>query len=216
MKLFAGATQPRRRHINLRRVLLLPIVIGVSVGFALTTIGVMPIPEVRVRWRVPVVEAGLYRPVAAVPGEEIALVYVGSSTCAWSNAEELPAMVQGLKQALLARARQAGRGFSSIGIAQDALVSNGVEHLSRFGKFDEIVAGRGWANSGIQKYVYGDLPGPAGTPQVLVVERSLSYETGHVVVGGERVLARMVGLTEIAEWAAAGAPFAIPSRHDGS
>ena len=194
---------------------LLPAVIGIGLGFGLTTMGVMPIPEVRVHWRVPVAEAGRYRPVAAVPGEEIALVYVGSSTCAWSNAEQLPAIVQGLKQELLARARQAGKGFLAIGVAQDGVAANGVEHLYGFGEFDEIIAGRGWANTGIQKYVYGDLPGPGGTPQILVVARTLNHETGHVVVGGERVLARMVGLTEITDWAAAGAPFVIPPLHDG-
>lgn len=211
MKAPEGTSRQPAGHFGNWRAVLLPVVIGVCLGFGLTAIGAMPMPDVRVRWRVPVVEAGRYRPVAALPGEEIALVYVGSSTCAWSNAEELPAIVHDLKLRLLTRAREEGKGFAAIGVAQDAVASNGVEHLLKFGEFDEIAAGRGWANIGVQKYVYGNMPGPGGTPQILVVARNLGHETGHVVVDGERVLARMVGLNEITEWAAAGAPFAIRS-----
>lgn len=210
-----GTGQRPDGHMSRWRIVLLPVVVGICLGFGLTTIGVMPMPDLSVRWRVPVVEAGRYRPLAAVRGEEIALVYVGSSTCAWSNAEALPGIVQDLKLNVLARARDEGKGFAAIGVAQDAVAANGVDHLSKFGEFDEIVAGRGWANIGVQKYVYGNMPGPGGTPQILVVARTLSHDTGHVVVGGERVLARMVGLNEITEWAEAGAPFAIRSTQDG-
>lgn len=201
-------------HHGLWWVVILPAVVGIGLGFGLTTFGVMPIPDVHVRWRVPLMEAGRYQPVATVPGEEIVLVYVGSSKCAWSNAEELPRIVDGLKQELLARARRAEKGFTAIGVAQDAVAANGVNHLLRFGEFDEIIAGRGWANTAIQKYVYGDLPGPAGTPQVLVVARTLGHETGHVIVAEERILTRMVGLNEISEWAAAGAPLSVQSPRD--
>ncbi len=197
-----------------KRLVLLAVLPGLGLGFGLSVLGLMPVPDVRVRWTVPVIEAGRYAPAAAQEaGEEIVLVYVGSSKCAWSNAPELPGIVRALKRDLLARARAEGRGFAAAGVARDVRAAAGLAHLEKFGAFDEVMAGRSWANAGVQKYMYGNMPGPGATPQILVVARTLDYDHGHVSISDERVLARAVGLEEITEWAAKGAPLAMPSVH---
>ncbi|MCY3599679.1 MAG: hypothetical protein OXN85_06885, partial [Gemmatimonadetes bacterium] len=85
------------------------------------------------------------------------------------------------------------------------VVQNGLEHLERFGPFDEVTAGRGWLNMGVLEYIYGDLPGVAATPQVIVVERTVKRD-GEWRIEDQRVLARRAGLDEIEEWAKEGAP----------
>ncbi len=65
-----------------------------------------------------------------------------------------------------------------MGVARDIVPEKGIEHMSRFGRFDEMIAGMGWRNTGLAKYVYGELPGPAATPQVIVTTRSTMLEGG--------------------------------------
>lgn len=87
-------------------------------------------------------------------------------------------------------------GFATIGIARDRSSRAGIDHLSQFGTWDEVLSGRGWLNTGVIKYVYDDLPGRAATPQVIVVERSVR-RTPTVAIEQEGVVFRRVGLDQI-------------------
>ena len=91
-------------------------------------------------------------------------------------------------------------------VARDMNSARGLAHIRKFGAFDEVMAGRGWANIGLLKYVYGDMPGRAATPQLLVVARTLHSEGGGYGFLDERVISRMVGLESIKKWFEAGAP----------
>jgi len=129
------------------------------------------------------------------------LVYIGSSTCGWSNVPELPGVVEDLKRGVYGWAKEEQLDFAAIGIGRDMSVSAGLRHLEKFGLFDEVVAGRSWANAGVQEYVYGDMSGPGVTPQVVVLLRRTDYmSTGRVVMEANRVLIRLAGLREILEW----------------
>ena len=97
-------------------------------------------------------------------------------------------------------AAQRGVGFAAMGISQDAWPEQGIEYLKKFGKFDEISVGRGWRNAGILKYIYGDFPGRAATPQVLVLDRALVHEGGQWTLESERVLIRKIGIAEMDRW----------------
>ena len=201
-------TMKREKHRSLRKKHLAHafVLLGVATGFALALTGGFPVPEVRIHWDVPPAETDNYRPRAnRASGEELALVYIGSSSCSWSNIPELPGIVRNLKTTLHYRARDTGRAFAAVGIARDGIAADGVAHLAKFGGFDEVMSGRGWANTGIQKYIYGAMPGEGATPQVLVVVRSLDYALGHISVVDERVLVRKVGSDDIVAWATAGA-----------
>ena len=134
------------------------------------------------------------------------MVYIGSSSCPWSSVPELPETVDRLKLELQAEAEARGWGFSAIGVARDGVVANGLAHLEKFGDFDEIMSGRSWANIGIGKYVYGAMPGPASTPQLIVVERRLRMDSGTISYVEESVLSRANGRLEMETWGNEGVP----------
>lgn len=184
--------------------------VALGIGFGVGVAGLVPVPKVQVAWKVPAIDSRQYVPASSTgTGEEIVLVYLGSSSCHWSNAPELPATVRALKLDIQRRVRADGLSFATLGVARDGSVATGLKHLRKFGAFDEVTAGHGWFNDGVRRYVYEDLPGPAGTPQIIVVRRTLETEGDQRLVANERVLARKVGLSEILGWAEAGAP--LPS-----
>ncbi len=189
------------------RLVWLPILLGLAIGIGARANGLIPLPEIDVEWSIPATVATSYRPDGTLAsGGEIALIYVGSSQCVWSNTPELVTLVGNLKLELQARARAEQRGFVAVGIARDMVAANGLEHLRKFGAFDEVTSGRSWANIGLLKYIYGDMPGRAATPQVLVVSRTVHAEGGHYGFRDERVLVRAIGLEDIKAWILAGAP----------
>lgn len=203
-----------RRTANRRAVRLgiLALAVGSVLGFGLDSIGLLPIPDVDVKWVVPAVVASDYAPGEPLnDGEETVLVYVGSSTCAWSNVPELPSLLRGLKSRMQERARAEGRRFSAIGIARDQVAADGITHLDKFGRFDEVMSGNSWGGHGIQQYIYGtdDMAGPAATPQLIVVSRRLEYSAGHVSIADEHVIMRKTGFVAISEWIGEGAPFSF-------
>lgn len=154
-------------------------------------------------------------PEPAAPAAEWTLVYIGSSTCTPSNAPQLARASAELRELLAARAARNGTTFSTLGIARDRQVRAGLRHLRRHGEFDEVIAGRSWSNLGLQRYVWGDLPGQAATPQLLLVERTLDASSAgqggrQFAIEGERLLVRKVGLDEIEAWLRDGAP--VPRR----
>ena len=191
------------------------LAVGSVLGFSLDSIGLLPVPDIDVQWVVPAMAASDYAPGAPLaPGDETVLVYVGSSTCGWSNVPELSSMLRSLKSRMHERAIAKGRRFAAIGIARDVVAADGIAHLAKFGAFDEVMAGNSWGNRGIQQYIYGtgDMAGPAATPQVIVVSRKLEYSTGHVSIADERVVLRKTGLDAILHWIADGAPVSFEDK----
>lgn len=183
------------------------VALGAITSFSLTVAGIVPIPRVDVVWRGHA-DPAAYRPsgsIATGKTEEVVLVYIGSSSCGWSNVPELPGLVERMKRDLRAWSTDRELGFLAIGIARDINVAAGLRHIESFASFDEVMAGRSWANVGVQKYVYGELAGPGITPQVVIIHRRIEYHgTGKVAIESERVLARMAGLREITDWTVTG------------
>lgn len=139
---------------------------------------------------------------ASETGPEILFIYIGSSECGWSTVEYLPSMIKDLKEEVKDYADARNYEFSAIGIAAEWSVDEGISHLSRFGGFDEIIAGRNWDNTGVAKYVWQDITGPASTPQILVVRRQLissSDSTFHTSIN-PRLITRKVGILDIRNW----------------
>ena len=170
--------------------------LAVAGGAVVGLVGAFPVP-IEVRWSVPLLAADLYVPMARQDsGDELVFVFVGSSRCRWSNDPQLPSLVKKGRTAVTAQAIEASMGFAAIGITSDVVPESGVEHLGRFGGFDQVVTGMGWRNVGLMKY----LDGPAATPQVLVLARSVVVEAGHWEVRNERLLVRRHGLSGIRQW----------------
>lgn len=131
---------------------------------------------------------------------ERVLIYIGSSSCGPSNDKEIPTLVATVRDRVRETATRDGMRFVTVGIAKDGDVAAGLAHLAKIGQFDEIMTGRSWANIGVMKYVFSDLRGPAATPQVLVVDRSLYNQGVFIDVTQERVIVRRVGLQELRDW----------------
>lgn len=183
--------------------------------FTAASTGAVSAPEFTLRWRAQG-DDGYVPERRAPPGRELAMVFIGSSTCAASNHNALPAAVERLKTLLRDRAVRSNRTFAAHGVARDWDVDAGLAHLHRFGQFDEVTAGRNWLNSGVVHYVWEDIPGEAATPQVIVVDRQLvdrrSPQAADGVVRDERLVTRLVGWPEIVQWLERGAPMpALPA-----
>ncbi len=167
-------------------------------------LGVFPRP-VEVRWSIPLLAENPYVPMARQDsGDELVFVFIGSSRCRWSNDPQLPSLVSQARTAVMARAREASMGFAAIGLTSDVIPERGLDHLARFGGFDQIVTGMGWRNVGLMKFLHGERTGPAATPQVLVFVRSVVVEAGHPDVQDERLLVRRHGLSGIRQWVEGG------------
>jgi len=193
----------KARRMPRAKFALAALVCGLGAGAA----GLFPRLDFSVRWRVPLLIEGDFVPAARIdPGEELVLVVVSSSACSWSNSDQFEKMVREGRAAIQRLSDHREVGFAVMGISRDVWPENGIEHLEKFGRFDEISVGRGWRNTSILKYVYGDFPGRAATPQILVLGRTLVREGGHWTTENERVLARKIGVTEIGQWIETGTP----------
>jgi hypothetical protein len=77
-------------------------------------------------------------------GPQLVMVYIGSASCAGSNQPALPRAVERLKLRLAGYAKHEAMSFTAIGIALDWAPHSGMEHLEKFGRFDEVAAGYNW------------------------------------------------------------------------
>ena len=134
-------------------------------------------------------------------GGERQLVFIGSSSCGYANAPEMPALFEQIRRIVERSAVADGRRFVTVGIARDTDVGAGLAHLKKFGQFDELLVGRSWVNTGTLKYVFGVMRGTAATPQVLVVDRLVHTEGGAFAISNEVLVKRRSGLVELREWA---------------
>jgi hypothetical protein len=142
---------------------------------------------------------------APEPGTELAFLFVDSPTCIWCNTPELPAIVAEAKRLVREQALALGSKFATVGLSRSSSAKEGIEHLARFGAFDELASGRRWYNTGLLKYVSGEFVGPPATPQVIVVRRVVqpALTPGFA---DEVVLLRQVGFGPIKDWVVRGAP----------
>lgn len=182
--------------------------VAFGLAFAVGYWTLVPLPRVDVTWRVKSDALNAIPMAGQTGGREILFVFIGASTCAPSNARSLRASLDKIRLELFRRAGAGGANFATYGIAKDLDIDSGLEHLRQFGRFDEIAVGRGWFNQGLLRYVFDDLPGEAGTPQILVLDRVAVRDADSRTIESERVLVRKVGLQEIDDWVSRGLPMA--------
>lgn len=143
---------------------------------------------------------------------EYALVYVGSSACGWSESERMETLFKGARKIVEGLAEREGYSAASVGVALDWSPSAGLGHLGRFPAFDEIVVGRGLFGRGAQDYIWSQHPGPAATPQILVLRRewgTTEASPDRYMLTREEVVVRKVGLHEIESWIDLGGPLPV-------
>ena len=142
-------------------------------------------------------------------GEQLVMIYFGAAACPGSNQPALPRAVEALKMRLAGLAEQEAMSFVSIGVALDWSPEKGIEHLSKFGHFDEVAAGYNWGNSLALRYMWSEKRVATATPQVVVYKRffTVPVDSGGPTRYGESNLefvAGATGLPAILAWAHSG------------
>ncbi len=135
------------------------------------------------------------------------MVFIGSSTCPFSNHSTLPRLIEDAKLNLQRKALDLGLSFSTIGVSIDWVTSDGITHLNKFGDFDEVTTGRKWHGTGANIYL-GQIPGVNATPQILVLARipEQSRDNEAMSVKKEMPIYRIAGLQRISNWLDRGLP----------
>lgn len=213
----------RANHVSKTRLLrgALVVVVLVGGGFVAGFEGLFGLPSIDIQVEARNLSgAERYEPDGgSTAGPQIVMVYFGSSGCAYSNDPALPEQVEAAKVELRQRAAEVGASFSAIGVAVDASVEDGLDHLAGFGLFDEVIVGNRWVNHGALVYAWGELAGRTGTPSIIVAKRVVQVPARDTTSSGEgtydvsehQLLARKLGLVEIRRWADNGFPIGLQS-----
>lgn len=138
---------------------------------------------------------------------ELALVFIGCSTCDAAQVEAIPKVFDALSIKLEAKATTLNYNYLTIGISNEILVSEGLKHLNRIASFDEVAIGNGMGNTALQIYIWDNYEGThsAGIPQVLILKRDYEFQIldgskkiePHIIK--ESIIARKLGLEGIIE-----------------
>jgi hypothetical protein len=137
---------------------------------------------------------------------QIVLVFIGASTCAFSQPASVKRALEAAEETLARLAQHGGLRVKKIGVSVDISVAKGIEYLTRVGEFDEVLIGGGGTNIGFEFFAATVLGGPLVTPQILIVERH-PRSLGQNPDGGMfHVRVRVAGGSEVERWGAAGAP----------
>ncbi len=105
--------------------------------------------------------------------KEIALIYVGSSSCPFCKSQSLDSVLTYVSEELEIYSREEGYNFNKIGLSQDFNPNQGIEHLMKFEiSFNEISTGNNWRNTTIEKYTNNTFQASLGTPQILIIQRA--------------------------------------------
>lgn len=139
------------------------------------------------------------------PGGQLVMVYIGSSRCGYSNLPGLPRAVEDIKLHLKEEAEARGMSVKTVGVAIDWSTSAGMDHLSKFGSFDEVAAGSNWGSDSALRYLWSDEGIPAATPLILLYSRQYTAPADTIQnrygEQARRTILVLRGSEEIIDWA---------------
>jgi hypothetical protein len=133
-------------------------------------------------------------------GRQVVVMFIGASTCNAAGRLDVQEAFLKLRQRLGAEARAAGKQITFVGVSTDWTLAKGLDFLSHYGAFDEVVVGGNWMNSSVVSYVWRDVPGAPMLPQVVVLERAIEVNDGSYTVSADRLIARKLGADEMIQW----------------
>lgn len=137
--------------------------------------------------------------------EEIALIYIGCSTCPAAQDDNLSKSFIKLSEKIEKFCSTNGYEFFKIGISSEQEFIEGLKHLKSVGEFNEISVGNGLGNTSLQKYMWDNYIGmnTSALPQLLITKRVYKIEliSGeekiHPEIVSEGILERVFGLAGI-------------------
>lgn len=135
----------------------------------------------------------------------LVLVYVGSNRCGACLHPNLPGAIGAIEDGVTAIAAARGLILVRQGVAINNDTAEGYEHLAEIGTFDEMIVGGDWTGHAGFAYMWDRHPGPAATPQTLLLTQKISSRANGYRILSEDVVARKVGLQDIYAWADNGA-----------
>ena len=136
-------------------------------------------------------------------GRQLVVVYIGGSET--NSIREFAAAVRDMKPLLARQAAERKLPISIIGVSLDWEVEKSYARLQSMGAWDEVVLGNNWINVGAQHYLWRRSDGKPVTPQVVVLERTITSRESKLTFGDERRLAGFEGWDRIVEWVRSGA-----------
>jgi len=143
-----------------------------------------------------------------------------SSHCAAARSPQLVPTLAATRARLSREARAHGRTLRFIAVSVDDDLGSGLRFLARLGDFHEVSVGGNWLNTQVASLVWRDPRAEPAVPQWVVVERDVTIAPRRIVVGAERVVARIVGMDEMQRFtgqARAGTPAGAPvARRPGA
>lgn len=139
-------------------------------------------------------------------GVELIAVYIGAEFCGPCHDPQLKKAIRKMKTILSERAAKEQQSFSVTGVSTDWEVEKGVQYLRSIGPFDEIIAGKSLFNQAASEYIWKDSSGTPVVPQLVLIEREVSYKDGRALISNDRILDRHIGTIEIISWVGKGAP----------
>lgn len=107
------------------------------------------------------------------------------------------------KTAMRAFAAESRYYYSTIGVSDEWVVQSGLQILSEFGAFDEVIVGRNWFNTGVQKYITTMMARPV-VPQVIITVQDIDINVRPPKYGEVREVARFVGSNSLQDWVRTG------------
>jgi hypothetical protein len=140
----------------------------------------------------PIAQASAFR-VSPDTGVQEVAVFIGATWCAASAFPGLKDSLPILMKQLKAEARSRNHWFSSIGVSLDAPPQKGIDWLSKYGPFDELIVGGGWANYGVLSLIWSDPSSPADLPQLIILTRPIVAASPRMRLGPTTVRERLYG-----------------------
>src|SRR5690348_2492434 len=120
-------------------------------------------------------------------GPELVAVFMAASTCGASHNPALPHILDSIRVRLRERAAREGEQLVVIGVSLDDDPATGIGFLSRFGKFDAVIAGGGWAGPGALDYMVRDLRGELAMPQLVLLSRDVTIGQSAIASSSDHV-----------------------------
>lgn len=140
-------------------------------------------------------------------GLDTLAVIIVSSGCPACNG---PEFVEAVRKALNAEAGSGREAFHYAGVSVDWTIPDGMTALNELGPFAEVSTGNGWGNARLFPLIWADSFAVAGTPQLVLVERSVTMGADERYrLTAESVVGRVYGATAMRAWFAQRYP-AIP------
>lgn len=136
---------------------------------------------------------------------EIILIYFGSSNCGPCNDERLSPVVTKLIEVFKKKTDSLGVIFRTIGVANDIFYQDGLDHLEKIARFDEIASGNGFLNVSVNKYMIQNSVSNSttATPQIVVLKRFYRENAAqNITIDGfkildEQIIDRRIGIISI-------------------